>query len=86
MEAALWTAIGLVAATSIGTLFWAGTRFDALADRIDALGATTNQRFDALGQRFDVQAARIDDRFDAVDARLDAFAARLDSHLDRHAS
>jgi len=75
MSAAIWTAIGLLAATSLGTLFYLGTRIDALAARMDAGFARVDARFD-----------RIDARFDAVDARLDALNARIDAHLDRHAS
>ncbi len=82
MDAAVWTAIGLLAATSLGTLFYLGARIDALAARMDAGFARVDSRFDAVEGRF----ARIDARFDAVDARLDGLNARLDAHLDRHAS
>jgi hypothetical protein len=34
MVAAAWTAIGLLAATSLGTLFYVGSRIDALAARM----------------------------------------------------
>jgi hypothetical protein len=36
MEAAVWTAIGLLAATSLGTLFYLGSRIDARFDRTDS--------------------------------------------------
>ena len=55
----------------LGTLFYLGSRIDALASRMDA--------------RFDTLTARMDSRFDSVDARLDAVNARVDTHLDRHA-
>ena len=42
MEAATWTAIGLLAATSLGSLFYLGSRIDALGTRLDA-------RIDAQG-------------------------------------
>ena len=71
MDAATWTAIGLLATFSLGTLFYLGSRIDALASRIDG--------------RFDTLTARMDSRFDSVDARLDAANARIDTHLDRHA-
>jgi hypothetical protein len=71
MDAAAWTAIGLLATFSLGSLFHLGSRIDALSARMDG-------RFDAL-------IARMDARFDAVDARLDAVNARIDAHLDRHA-
>ncbi len=52
-EPAVWTAIGLVAAMSLGSLFYLGSRIDALAARIEA-------RFDAMESRFDGLAARLD--------------------------
>lgn len=66
MDAAVWTAIGLLAATSLGTLFYLGSRIDALATRMDA-------RFDRVDARFD----HVEERFDALAARLDA---HLDRH------
>ena len=66
MDAAVWTAIGLLAATSLGTLFHLGARIDGLAARIDA-------RFDRVDSQFD----RMDERFDALVARLDT---HLDHH------
>jgi hypothetical protein len=39
MDAAVWTAIGLLAATSLGTLFYLGARIDGLGARIDSLAA-----------------------------------------------
>jgi hypothetical protein len=73
MEAAVWTAIGLLAATSLGTLFYLGSRIDALSARIDL-------RFDHIHDKF----ARVDARFDGMHRRLDALNARVDTHLDRH--
>ena len=71
MEAAVWTAIGLMAATSLGTLSYLGSRMDALAARLDA--------------RLDSGFARVDTRFDAIESRFDGLAARLDTHVDQHA-
>ena len=65
MDAAVWTAIGLLAATSLGSLFYLGSRIDALGGRIDALAA-----------RMDAGFARVDARFDALKARLDAHIDR----------
>ncbi|HWC32728.1 MAG TPA: hypothetical protein VG709_06325 [Actinomycetota bacterium] len=48
METAAWAAIGVVAAISIGTLFYVGT-IDAVAARMDA-------RFDAVDGRLDRHA------------------------------
>jgi hypothetical protein len=61
MDAAVWTAIGLLAATSLGTLFYLGSRIDALAARMDA-------GFDRVHARFD----HIDDRFAQVDTQVRA--------------
>ena len=63
MDAAVWTAIGLLAATSLGTLFYLGSRIDALAARLDA-------RMDAGFGRVDAGFARVDARFDAIEASL----------------
>lgn len=71
MDAAVWTAIGLLATFSLGSLFYLGSRIDSLAARMEA--------------RFDTLTARMDSRFDSVDARLDGVNARIDVHLDRHA-
>jgi hypothetical protein len=65
MDAAVWTAIGLLAATSLGSLFYLGSRIDGLGARIDALGG----RIDALG-------SRIDARLDAMESRFDAHLER----------
>jgi hypothetical protein len=79
MDAAVWTAIGLLAATSLGTLFYLGSWIDALAARLDA-------RMDAGFAQVDVGFARVDARFDGIESRLDGLASRLDSHLDHHAT
>jgi hypothetical protein len=71
MDAAVWTAIGLLAATSLGYLFYLGSRIDSLAARLDT--------------RIDAGFARVDTRFDAIEWRLDGLASRFDAHLDQHA-
>jgi hypothetical protein len=65
MDAAVWTAIGLLAATSLGSLFYLGSRIDGLGTRIDGL----SNRIDALG-------ARLDTRLDALESRIDAHLER----------
>jgi hypothetical protein len=65
MDAAIWTAIGLLAATSLGSLFYLGSRIDGLGNRIDGL----SNRIDALG-------ARLDSRLDAMEVRIDAHLER----------
>jgi hypothetical protein len=64
MDAAVWTAIGLLAATSLGTLFYLGSRIDGLGARIDALSARMDSRFDHMEERFDALAARLDAHLD----------------------
>ena len=64
MDAAVWTAIGLLAATSLGTLFYLGARLDGLGSRIDALSARMDSRFDHMDERFDALAARLDAHLD----------------------
>lgn len=97
MDTAVWTAIGLLAATSLGSLFYLGSRIDALGARIGALADGTASRFDHVDARIDALAdgtasrldslaARMDAGFARVDARFDAIEARLDAHIDRHAS
>jgi len=65
MDAAIWTAIGLLAATSLGSLFCLGSRIDGLGGRIDGL----SNRIDALG-------GRLDTRLDAIESRIDAHLER----------
>ena len=60
MEAIVWTAIGLLAATSFGTLYYLGSRIDALAARLDA--------------RMDSGIARMDSGFARIDTHLDRHA------------
>ena len=72
MQAAVWTAIGLVAVTSLGALFYLGARIDGLAGRIEA--------------RFDATFGVLETRFARVDSRFDSLETRLETHLDRHAS
>jgi hypothetical protein len=64
MDAAVWTAIGLLAATSLGTLFYLGSRIDALGSRIDALSGRMDSRFDAMAARFDALEGRLDAHLD----------------------
>jgi hypothetical protein len=87
MDAAVWTAIGLLAATSLGTLFYLGTRIDALGARIDTLAEGTASRFDALAEgtasRFDALGARIEALADGTASRFDVLMARMDARFDR---
>ena len=71
MEAATWTAIAILAATSLGSLFYLGARIDALGARLDA--------------RIDAQAAEIRELRTDLNARIDGLSARFDEHVRRHA-
>jgi hypothetical protein len=64
MDAAVWTAIGVLAATSLGSLFFLGSRMDALAARMDAGFARVDSRFDHIEERLDSFTARLDARLD----------------------
>jgi hypothetical protein len=88
VDAAVWTAIGLIATFVIGSLFFLGSRIDASSGRIDSLAGRIDARFAQIDGRFDRVDARfdrIDGRFVAVEARLDALSGRIDAHADRHA-
>jgi hypothetical protein len=78
MDAAIWTALGLLAATSLGSLFYLGSRIDGLGSRVDALGTRLDARIDSLD-------AKVDAGFSRIDTRLDAISTRLDAHLEQHA-
>ena len=65
MTALAWTAIGLLAATLFGNLYYLGSKIDSLGSCIDRL----ETRFDSL-------AARLDTRLDALASRLDAHLQR----------
>ena len=71
MDAAIGTAIGLLAATSLGSLFYLGSRIDGLGNRFDGL----NNRMDGLRDRIDALGARLD-------AILDAMESRICAHLE----
>ena len=86
MTAAIWAAIGLLAAISLGSLFYLGSRIDALAARMDTGFARVDARFDHVEAKFDARFDRVDARFDVIETRLDALGARIDAHVDRHAS
>jgi hypothetical protein len=82
MEAATWTAIAVLAAANLGTLFYLGARIDAqgarLDARIDALGADLGSRIDSLSARVDAQGTDLG-------ARLDVLTQMMAEHMGRHA-
>jgi hypothetical protein len=57
MEAAVWTAIGLCFATSLGSLFYLGSRIDALTARMES-------RFDRMDARMDSIADKLSDHIE----------------------
>jgi hypothetical protein len=65
MVAVAWVAIGLLAATLVSSMFYLGSRIDALGTRIDGLESSLNARIDALD-------SKLGSRIDALSARLDA--------------
>lgn len=89
MEVATWTAIAVLAATSLGTLFYLGARIDALGARMDARIDSLEARMDALGARLDGRIDSLSRRIDSfearVDSRFDNLEVRLDTHVERHA-
>ena len=90
-----WTAIGILAAGMLGTLFYLGDRIDGLSGRIatqgkdlsariDAQGAELGERMDGLPVRMDGLGTRIDTLAADLGSRIDALGARVDAHLDEH--
>lgn len=79
MEAQAWTAIGLLAATLVGSLYYVG-------NRIDALGARLDSRIDGLSGRTDGLTFRVEDQGRQLGSQIFELAAKLDEHLRRHAS
>ena len=85
MVGVAWTAIGLLGATLLGSLYSLGSRIDALGARLDGRIGGLGTRIDGLGTRIDGLADRIDTLDARLSSRLDALAGRLDAHLERHA-
>ena len=93
MEAQAWTAIGLVAATLVGSLFYLGNRIDSLGARLDSRIDGLSGRIDGLSGHIDGFSGRIDDLSGRVEeqgrqlgSQIYEMAAKLDEHLQRHAS
>lgn len=79
MEAHAWTAIALLGAILVGSLFYLG-------NRIDSLGARLDSRIDGLSGRIDGLTARVEDQGRQLGSQIYELAAKLDEHLRRHAS
>lgn len=97
MQAQAWTAIGILAATLLGALFYLGNRIDALGaelrsemrSQFQAQGSrmdTLTGRMDSLSARVDVLAIRVEEQGSQLADRIYELAAKLDDHLRRHAS
>ena len=56
--ASTWSAIGLIAAFALGSLFYLGARIDSLGVRIDALATRMDARFDRMDARLDAHLDR----------------------------
>jgi hypothetical protein len=70
MAAVAWSAIGLLAATLVGSLFYLGSRIDALGIRLDS--------------RIDNLESSLASRIDHLASRIDSMSLRLDAHIDQH--
>lgn len=90
MEAALWSAIAIVAAVSTGTVFVllgridgltsrVAARLDGLATRVDGLTTEIGTQATAGSVRIDGLASEMRGRFDRADDRFD----RIDERLSR---
>ena len=79
MEAQVWTLIGLLGATVLGSFVYLGQKIDGQGARLDGLG----QKIDAEGARIDSMSGRIDGlstRIDGLSARIDGLSARVEDH------
>jgi hypothetical protein len=74
MYAAIWSAIGILAAGLLGTIFSFNAPLDAGFARLEA-------RLDEGFARIDQRFGQIDLRLDQVNFRIDGLSARLDSHI-----
>jgi hypothetical protein len=70
MIAALWSAIGIVAAGLFSSVYFSVQRMDAGFTRLEG--------------RIDRLEIRMDRGFSRLDARLDTTNARLDAHIHPH--
>ncbi len=92
MEAQAWTAIGLLAATLLGSLFYLGNRIDTLGARLDSrIDGLTGRidgltgRIDGLNGRLDGLTVRVEEQGRQLGSEIYGLATRLDEHLRRHA-
>jgi hypothetical protein len=81
MIAAIWSAIGILAAGLFATIHSLNARMDS---RMDTGFARMDLRFAQVDERFARLEARMDQGFARMDSRLDAVNARLDAHIQPH--
>ncbi|MDP9224413.1 MAG: hypothetical protein M3P18_11285 [Actinomycetota bacterium] len=86
MEAQAWTAIGLLAATLLGALFYLGNRIDVLGSEMRGQFQAQGSRIDALSARMDALAVRVEEQGLQLADRIYELAVKLDDHIRRHAS
>ncbi len=84
MQAQAWTAIGLLAATLLGTLFYLGNRIDSLGARLDARIDGISGRLDGLSARIDGLGVRVEEQGRQLGSAIHELAAKLDRHLEHH--
>jgi hypothetical protein len=58
MEHVAWAAIGLLAASLFGNLWFLGGKIDSINNRIDALAARLDARIDALAAQLQAHIER----------------------------
>ncbi|HEV2685733.1 MAG TPA: hypothetical protein VGW79_03755 [Actinomycetota bacterium] len=81
MYAAIWSAIGILAAALFGSIYFSDQRMDVGFARLET---RMDQRFALVDERFARLEARMDQGFARMDSRLDAVNARLDAHIQPH--
>ena len=81
MEAAVWSAIGILAAALLGlsTLFFAG--YQHLGSRIDSLGIEIRTAIQEQGREL---RAAIEAQGRELRAAIEGQTARLDRHIEMH--
>ena len=85
MEALAWIAIGFLAATLLGALFYLGNRIDSRLEGLAERANNIDARFDGLDLRMDSLTARVRDQGRELGSQIYALGTKLDEHLRRHA-
>ena len=89
MEAQIWTVIGLLTATLLGSLFYLGSRIDTLGarfdSRIDTLSTEVHGQGSGLNSRLDALSTEVRQQGSVLADRIYELTAKLDDHLKWHA-